>query len=85
MTQEAMYRHRLIPLLPFESVYMKKGIEITLKIVNVFAVLNMDVDGANDGKNFPSDNSNADCESISNEDDNNVDVDVDDDDDDALL
>ena len=38
---------------------MKKGIEITLKIVNVLAVLNTDVDGANDGKYFPSENANT--------------------------
>ena len=32
---------------------MKKGIEITLAIVSVFAVLNIDVDGASEGKYFP--------------------------------
>ena len=48
---------------------MKKGIEITLKIVNVLAVLNTDVDWANDGKYFPSENANTEPDNEPNEDD----------------
>ena len=69
---------------------MKKGIEITLAIVSVFAVLSIDVDGANEGKYFPfsiPDKADGDVDGVvivddDDDDDNDNDNDDDDDDDD---